>query len=242
MSMLEVSAVTHRFGGLSAVDDASFYVERGEIVGLIGPNGAGKTTLFNLISGALELQKGSIRFKGEDITHLRPDQISRRGLARTFQSSKLFNGMSAFENVRLALIYGNPQRRFSYEEAEREVNQLMATMGILADRNKPVRDLSLASRRYLEIARALATSADMLLLDESMAGLTPRELQNVMQRITHLRERGATILMIEHVMEAIMSVCDRIIVFHFGQKIAEGSPGQIAADPTVRSVYLGEGS
>jgi branched-chain amino acid transport system ATP-binding protein len=148
--------------------------------------------------------------------------------------------MSAYENVRLALIYGNPERRFTYSEAEREVNQLMATMGILSDRNKPVRDLPLASRRYLEIARALATNADMLLLDESMAGLTPRELQQVMQRITRLRDRGVTILMIEHVMEAIMGVCDRIIVFHFGQKIAEGSPAAIAADTTVRSVYLGE--
>ncbi|HEX6222640.1 MAG TPA: ABC transporter ATP-binding protein [Acidimicrobiia bacterium] len=238
--MLEVRGVSHRFGGLTAVDDASFEVEQGEIVGLIGPNGAGKTTMFNLISGALRVQDGSIRFKEEDITGLRPDQISRRGLARTFQTSKLFDGMTVFDNVRLALIYGNPERRFKYEEAEREVNQLIATMGILSDRNKPVRELPLASRRYLEIARALATNAEMLLLDEAMAGLTPVELQQVMQRITQLRDRGVTILIIEHVMEAIMGVCDRIIVFHFGQKIAEGAPGDIAADPTVRSVYLGD--
>lgn len=240
MRMLEVRGVSHRFGGLTAVDDASFEVEQGEIVGLIGPNGAGKTTMFNLISGALRVQDGSIRFKEEDITGLRPDQISRRGLARTFQTSKLFDGMTVFDNVRLALIYGNPERRFKYEEAEREVNQLIATMGILSDRNKPVRELPLASRRYLEIARALATNAEMLLLDEAMAGLTQAELQQVMQRITQLRDRGVTILMIEHVVEAIMGVSDRIIVFHFGQKIAEGAPGDIAADPTVRSVYLGD--
>lgn len=240
MKMIEVRGVSHRFGGLTAVNDARFDVERGEIVGLIGPNGAGKTTLFNLISGALDVQEGTIRFKEEDITRLRPDQISRRGLARTFQTSKLFSGMSAFENVRLALIYGNPDRRLRYEEAEREVHQLMARMGILAERNKPVRDLPLASRRYLEIARALATNADMLLLDESMAGLTPRELQQAMEQITRLRDQGVTILMIEHVMEAIMGVCDRIIVFHFGHKIAEGSPATIAADSTVRSVYLGD--
>jgi len=240
MRMLEVRGVSHRFGGLTAVDDASFEVEQGEIVGLIGPNGAGKTTMFNLISGALRVQDGSIRFKEEDITGLRPDQISRRGLARTFQTSKLFDGMTVFDNVRLALIYGNRERRFKYEEAEREVNQLIATMGILSDRNKPVRELPLASRRYLEIARALATNAEMLLLDEAMAGLTPAELQQVMKRITQLRDRGVTILIIEHVMEAIMGVCDRIIVFHFGQKIAEGTPGDIAADPTVRSVYLGD--
>lgn len=242
MRILEVRGVSHRFGGLKAVDQASFGVEEGEIVGLIGPNGAGKTTMFNLISGALPVQEGSIRFKGEEISGQRPDQISRRGLARTFQTSKLFNGMSAFENVRLGLIYGNPERRFRYEEAEREVNRLMATMGILADRNKPVRDLSLASRRYLETARALATNAEMLMLDESMAGLTPNELQRSMEQISKLRDSGMTILMIEHVMEAIMGVCDRIIVFHFGRKIAEGAPQEIAADPTVRTVYLGEES
>lgn len=240
MSLLDVDGVSHRFGGLKAISNANFHVDEGEIVGLIGPNGAGKTTLFNLVSGALPVQEGSVTFKGEDITNLRPDQISRRGLARTFQTSRLFNGMSAFENVKLALIYGNPERRFNYEEAEREVNRLMATMGILADRNKAVRDLSLASRRYLEIARALATNAELLLLDESMAGLTPLELRQVMQRVGQLRDRGMTILMIEHVMEAIMSVCDRIIVFHFGEKIAEGEPDEIAADPIVRSVYLGE--
>ncbi|MGB8362048.1 MAG: ABC transporter ATP-binding protein [Acidimicrobiia bacterium] len=240
MRLLEVTDVSHRFGGLKAVSDVSFHVDEGEIVGLIGPNGAGKTTIFNLISGALPVQEGAISFKGGDITHCRPDQISRRGLARTFQTSRLFNGLSAFENVKLALIYGNPGRRYSYEEAEREVNRLMATMGILADRHKAVRDLSLASRRYLEIARALATSAELLLLDESMAGLTPRELRQVMERVSQLRDRGLTILMIEHVMEAIMGVCDRIIVFHFGEKIAEGDPDEIASDPTVRSVYLGE--
>ena len=242
MTMLEVSRVSHRFGGLKAVDNASFGVEQGEIVGLIGPNGAGKTTIFNLISGALEVQEGSITLRGDDITRLRPDQISRRGLARTFQTPKLFTGMSAFENVRLALIYGNPERRFSHEEAEREVNRLMATMGILSDRNKPVRDLPLAGRRYLEIARALATNAEILMLDESMAGLTPRELKQIMGRITDLRNRGMTILMIEHVMEAIMGVCDRIIVFHFGTKITEGTPAEIAVDPVVRAVYLGEDS
>lgn len=242
MSLLEVREVSHRFGGLKAVDGVDLEVDQGEIVGLIGPNGAGKTTMFNLISGALEVQRGAIRFKDEDITRLRPDQISRRGLARTFQTSKLFNGMTAFENIRLALIYGNPERRLRHEEAEREVNQMMARMGILSDRNKPVRDLSLASRRYLEIARALATSAEMLLLDESMAGLTPRELEQAMEQISRLRDQGVTIFMIEHVMEAIMGVCDRIIVFHFGAKIAEGTPGEIAADPAVRSVYLGEDS
>ena len=240
MSLLEVRDVSHSFGGIKAVDHADFEVAKGEIVGIIGPNGAGKTTMFNLISGAIGVERGSISFKGEDITRLRPDQINRLGLARTFQTSRLFDGMTAFENVRLALIYGNPNRRFRYEEAEREVNQLMATMGILSDRHKPVRDLSLAGRRYLEIARALAGETEMLLLDEAMAGLTPTELKRAMDQITNLRDRGMTILMIEHVMEAIMGVCDRIIVFNFGKTIARGRPDEIAADPLVRSVYLGD--
>ncbi len=237
--MLEGNGVTHQFGGLLAVNNATFRVDQGEVVGLIGPNGAGKTTLFNLISGAITPRSGSIRFKGEEVAGLRPDQISRRGLARTFQTTKLFMGMTAFENVRLALIYGNPEKKFRFEEAERQVNQLMASMGLLSDRNKPVRDLSLASRRRLEIVRALATNAELLLLDESMAGLTPGELTQSMELIGRLRERGITIFMIEHVMQAIMGVCDRIIVFHNGQEIAEGVPEAIAIDQTVRSVYLG---
>jgi branched-chain amino acid transport system ATP-binding protein len=240
VNMLEVRGLSHSFGGLKAVNDVDFEVEAGEVVGLIGPNGAGKTTMFNLISGAIKAREGTVRFKTEEITGLSPDQICLRGLSRTFQTTKLFNGMTAFENVRLALIYGNPERKLSYEGAEREVNQLMASMGLLADRNKPVRDLSLASRRRLEITRALATSAEMLLLDEAMAGLTPSELEQSMRLIGRLRERGTTILMIEHVMQAIMGVCDRIIVFHFGQKIADGTPEEISNDPTVRSVYLGE--
>lgn len=241
MTMLEVEGLSHSFSGLRAVDRAEFVVDRGEVVGLIGPNGAGKTTVFNLVSGAIKVKEGSVRFKGEEITNLRPDQVCRRGLARTFQTTKLFDGMTAFENVRVALIHGNPGRRFRYREAEREVNQLMASMGLLADRNKPVRDLSLASRRRLEIARALATNAEMLLLDEAMAGLTPAEVTQAMELLRRLRERGLTILMIEHVMQAIMGACDRIIVFHQGRKIAEGTPDEIAADPTVRSVYLGHG-
>ncbi len=238
--MLEVNDLSHNFGGLQAVDGIDFKVTQGEIVGLIGPNGAGKTTVFNLISGAIRPRRGSIRFKGEEIGGLRPDEISQRGLARTFQTPKLFLDMTAFENVRLALIYGNRDRSFRYEQAESEVNQLMATMGILADRHKPVRDLSLASRRYLEITRAIAMNAEMLLLDESMAGLTSAELELSKKLLRQLSERGVTILMIEHVMEAIMEVCDRIVVMHFGRRIAEGTPDQIAADPTVRGVYLGE--
>jgi len=237
--VLEGRGVTHQFGGLTAVDGADFHVDEGEIVGLIGPNGAGKTTLFNLISGALTPRSGSILYKGDDITGLRPDQISHRGLARTFQTPKLFMDQTAFENVRTAMIYGDSGRKYRYKEVEQEVNQLMAQAGMLSDRNKTVRDLTLSSRRRLEISRALAMNAEMLLLDESMAGLNPTELNKSMELIARLREQGITIFMIEHVMQAIMGVCDRIIVFHFGKPIAEGTPEQIAADSTVRAVYLG---
>jgi len=162
------------------------------------------------------------------------------GLARTFQTSKIFSEMTAFENVRLALIYGNPHRSFKFKEAEREVNQLMAQAGMLSDRNKAVKELSLASQRRLEIVRALATDAELLLLDEVMAGLTPSELTQSMELVMRLRDRGITVFMIEHVMQAIMEVCDRIIVFHFGQKIAEGPPDEVAGDPRVKAIYLGE--
>jgi len=237
--MLEGTNVTHSFGGLMAVDGADFHVDQGQIVGLIGPNGAGKTTLFNIISGAIKPTQGTIKFKGEDITGLKPHQICRRGMARTFQTVKLFANMTAFENVRLALLFGNPDRKIDRRQAEREVNQLMASMGLLSDRNKPVKELSLATQKRLEIARALATKPDMLLLDEVMSGLTPKELSQIMQFITQLRDRGITIFMIEHVMPAIMEMCDRVIVFHYGSKIMEGTPHEVVNDPTVNAIYLG---
>ena len=239
VSILHGQGVTLNFGGLVAVDNADFHVERGEIVGLIGPNGAGKTTLFNIISGALRPRSGVIRFMGRDITGQRPDEIARMGLARTFQTSKVFSDMTPFENVRLALIYGNPQQSFTYKEAENQVNRLMAQGGMLSDRNKPTKELSLASQRRLEVVRALAMNPEMLLLDEVMAGLTPTEMAQSMKLVSDLRERGITIFMVEHVMQAIMGVCDRIIVLHFGQKVAEGTPAEVAADPAVKAIYLG---
>lgn len=237
--MLSGRGVTHSFGGLIAVKNLDFDVSEGEIVGLIGPNGAGKTTLFNLVSGAIPPKEGTIRFKGEDITGLRPDQICHRGLARTFQTTKLFTEMSGFDNVRLALVFGNPGRSFTFKQAEAEANLMMASAGMLGDRNKPVKDLPLASRRRLEIARALATNPDMLMLDEAMAGLTAGEVSRSIELVRSLRDRGVTILMIEHVMAAIMEVCDRIVVLHNGEKLAEGTPAEVAEDPKVRSVYLG---
>lgn len=240
LTLLEGINVTHSFGGLTAVSNADFLVARGEIVGLIGPNGAGKTTLFNIISGAIKPTKGAINFKNENITGLKPHQICRRGLARTFQITKLFSNMTTFENVRLALLFGNPERKIDRRVAEKEVNQLLASMGLLSERNKSIKDLSLATQRRVEIARALATNPEMILLDEVMAGLTPRELIQSMQFVKQLRDRGITVFMIEHVMHAIMGICDRIIVVHYGSKIMEGTPQEVVSDPTVNAIYLGK--
>jgi len=240
MKILEGIGISHSFGGLRAVDGADFHVDHGEIVGLIGPNGAGKTTLFNIVSGTIKPTEGMIKFKDVDITNMKPHQINHLGMARTFQITKLFTNMSAFDNVKLALLFGNPERTIGRKEAEKEVNQLFAIMGMLSDRNKPVKDMSLAMQKRLEIVRALATNPQMILLDEVMSGLTQKELEQSMKFIRQLRNRGITIFMIEHVMHAIMGVCDRIIVFHYGSKIAEGTPSEIAADPTVNAIYLGK--
>jgi branched-chain amino acid transport system ATP-binding protein len=241
MTILEGTGVSKNFGGLMAVSDADFHVNEGEIVGLIGPNGAGKTTLFNLISGTILPQSGSIRFKGEEITGKKPHEICQMGIARTFQSSRLFSELPGFYNVRLAAQFGK-HGRLTDTQAEKEVNQLMAFCNVLGERWKPAKDLSVASQKRLEIARALATRPDLLLLDEVMSGLTPTELARSMELIQKIRDRGVTIFMVEHVMKAIMGMCDRIIVFHHGSKIEEGTPAQVASSPTVIEIYLGEPS
>jgi branched-chain amino acid transport system ATP-binding protein len=238
--VLQGEGVSHNFGGLMAVNDADFYVGEGEIVGLIGPNGAGKTTLFNLISGAITANAGTIRFKGEDITKMKPHQICLKGMARTFQTVKLFPNMTALENIRLALLYGRRGTYYTEKTSEKEINQLMASMGILNDRLRLAGDLPIASQRRLEIARALATKPDLILLDEVMAGLAPSELEQSMQLIARIRDSGTTVFMIEHVMKAIMEVCDRIMVFHNGSKIAEGMPDEVANNSDVVRIYLGE--
>jgi len=239
MKMLKGEGVNKVFGGLIAISEADFYVGQGEIVGLIGPNGAGKTTLFNLISGALAPLSGTITFNGEDITGLKPHQICRKGVARTFQSTKLFDGLTVFENVLLAAQFGDVQTK-SESEAEQEVMALLDFVELSVDWATVAKDLPVASQRRVEIARALATKPQLLLLDEVMAGLNPTEVAQAMDLIVKLRDQGLTIFMIEHVMKAIMTVCDRIIVLHYGSKIAEGTPAEVAANPTVVEIYLGE--
>jgi len=239
MRILEGEKVTKHFGGLAAVYHVDFAIDQGEVVGLIGPNGAGKTTLFNLISGSLPTTTGEIRYKGKKITGLKPHQICRKGMARTFQSAKLFAGMTVFENVLAASLFGT-KRAITVSDAEREAMELLEFVELSTVGAMPAKDLPIAHRKRLEVARALATQPDLLMFDEVMAGLNPAELAQAMELITKIRNKGMTIFMIEHVMKAIMNICDRIIVLHHGSKIAEGTPEEIATSQTVVEVYLGE--
>jgi branched-chain amino acid transport system ATP-binding protein len=239
MQILEGKNVTKHFGGLAAVHQVDFDIHEGEVVGLIGPNGAGKTTLFNLISGSLPTTGGEIKYKGKKITGLKSHQICKKGIARTFQSAKLFAGMSVFENALAASLFGT-KRTISVPDAEREAAELLEFVELSPVREMLARDLAIAHRKRLEVARALATKPDLLMFDEVMAGLNPAEVAQAMELITRIRKKGITIFMIEHVMKAIMNVCDRIIVLHHGRKIAEGMPGEIATSRTVIEVYLGE--
>jgi branched-chain amino acid transport system ATP-binding protein len=239
MRILEGEGVTKNFGGLTAISNVDFHVEQGEIVGLIGPNGAGKTTLFNLISAALVPKPGVIRFKGEKISGLKPHQICRAGIARTFQSVKVFGNMAVLENVLLGSLFGR-STGISSVDATREAMESLKFVGLSAVRAIPARDITLANQKRLEVARALATKPELLLLDELIAGLNPTETTEAMELVAKLRDKGITIFMIEHVMKAIMGICDRLIVLHHGEKIAEGTPHQITNNQTVIEVYLGK--
>jgi branched-chain amino acid transport system ATP-binding protein len=239
MRLLEGSGVTKHFGGLAALSRVDFHVEQGEIVGLIGPNGAGKTTLFNLISAALPQKAGTIRFKGTDITRFSPYKICRMGVARTFQTVKVFPGMSVIQHAILALKFGMSPG-VPAPESQKRALEILDFVGLSHLKDAPAGDLTLANQKRLEVARALATHPDLLLLDEVMAGLNPTEVAQAMDLVVRIRDQGITVLMIEHVMKAIMKLCDRIIVLHHGRKIAEGTPQQIAASEDVIKVYLGE--
>lgn len=239
MSLLSVEGINKHFGGLAAVSRLDLQVGKGEVVGLIGPNGAGKTTLFNLLSGALKPNAGVIRFREENITGLKPDQICRKGLARTFQSVKVFGGMSATRNVLVGALFGD-HGRVSVRQADAEAARLLEFVGLSAFGGVPAKDLTLANQKRLEVARALATKPELLLIDELMAGLNPTEVAQAMDLVAAIRNQGTTVFIIEHVMKAIMSICDRIIVLHHGEKIAEGTPQEIATSRTVIEVYLGE--
>ena len=239
MRILEGERVTKYFGGLAAISNVDFHIDQGDIVGLIGPNGAGKTTLFNLISGALVLNSGVIKFKGQRISGLKPHQICRTGVARTFQSVRVFANISVLGNVLLGSLFGT-STGMSSTDVNREATELLEFVGLPARRAIPAKNLTLANQKRLEVARALATKPELLLLDELIAGLNPTETAQAMELVSRIRDRGITILMIEHVMKAIMSICNQVIVLHHGEKIAEGTPQKIATSKTVVEVYLGK--
>ena len=237
MSLIEVKDVTMRFGGLAAVADVSFILNKGEILGLIGPNGAGKTTLFNVINGFYQPTKGDIFLNGKKVTNMKPHVLCKMGVARTFQVVKPLQRMSTLDNVIASAFI----RTKSKAEAEKISIEVLKFTDLYDDINVLSKGLPLGKRKRLEIARALATQPEIILLDESFAGLNPTEINEQIEIVRRIRaEKGITILIIEHHMKVIMSVSDRIVVLNYGQKIAEGTPSEIGHNPVVIEAYLGE--
>jgi len=236
MKILELTQVRKTFGGIKAVEDFSVSVEEGEILGLIGPNGAGKSTLFNCIAGVFPPTSGEIVFRGEKINNQRPWDLCRKGLARTFQIVKPFATRSVLYNVMVGAFATTDKRA----EAERRALEVLRHLHMEDRKDMRAGNLTIADRKRLEIAKALATRPKLLLLDEVMAGLRPTEVDEMVAIIKGLREGGMTIFVIEHIMRAIMALSDRIAVLHFGTKIAEGPPHEMAHDERVVKAYLGE--
>ena len=235
MALLELRGLTKRFGGLAAVSDVAFDVEPGELVGVIGPNGAGKTTLFHLITGFYRPTAGRVHFDGRDVTGLRPHAVCRLGIARTFQIVQPFPGLSVLANAAI----GAFNRTREPAVARRKAREALEVVGLEALADREAHALTLADRRRLEVARALATGPRVLLLDESMSGLAPAEVAGMITLLRRLRSEGLTILVIEHLLRAIMTLSDRVVVLDHGEKITEGRPTAIARDPRVVEAYLG---
>ena len=248
--VLEIDHLTLRFGGLTALDDVSFDIYQGEILGLIGPNGAGKTTCFNVVTGVYRQTSGDVRFNGASLTGKKRFQITQMGIARTFQNIRLFNSMTALENVLVGADAGHKtgmfsalfrlpiHRREEIDGHERGM-ELLRFMGIAKHADELASNLSYGDQRRLEIARAMATNPKLICLDEPAAGFNPAEKATLMDLIRKVRDRGYTVLIIEHDMRLVMGVTDRIVVLEFGRKIAEGSPAEIRDNPAVIAAYLG---
>ncbi|MBS4083033.1 MAG: ABC transporter ATP-binding protein [Rhizobiales bacterium] len=236
MALLEVSGISKSFSGLKAVQNVTFEVPEGKIVGLIGPNGAGKTTCFNMIAGVYKPDSGSVKLNGAAIGGKRPDEICKGGIGRTFQIVKPFAGLSVLDNV----VVGALNATASVVEARKVAEEVLDVLGLAPKRMQAASTLTLPDRKRLEVARALATRPKLLLLDEVMAGLRPTEVDLMVRVLLDLNKRGLTILLIEHVMRAVMALAGNIVVLHHGELISRGTPDQIAKDPKVLECYLGE--
>ena len=237
MALLSVENVTRRFGGVVALDRVSFDAAEGEIVGLIGPNGAGKTTLVNVVAGSAPGWTGEIRFRGRALRGLRPHRIARLGVARTFQIAQPFAGMTVRENVVVGGLYGHAEGGVRASTAR--ADELLAALDLIEKADEPAQTLNAPERKRLEVARALSMDPSLLLLDEVMAGLNAAEVQLAVDLIRRVHARGVTILLIEHVMQAIASLAERVIVLHHGEKIVEGPTTEVLSDELVIGAYLG---
>jgi branched-chain amino acid transport system ATP-binding protein len=236
MPLLALNAVAKSYGALKVTDDITLAVEAGQTLGILGPNGAGKTTLFNLISGDVRCDAGSVVYDGQDITHLKPHQRCRAGIGRSYQVPQPFGNMTVFENLVTAACFGGGQVE---EEAWETAHQVLQQTGLLPHANKPAGGLTLLNRKRLELARALATRPKLLLLDEIAGGLTEHEAKQLVDELRRIKAQGVTMIWIEHVVHALLSIADRLFVINFGQQLAEGEPRAVMADAQVRRVYMG---
>ncbi len=237
-TILQVEGVTKRFGGLQALTQVTFDLPEGQILGLIGPNGAGKTTLFNCINGVYTPEVGTIRFHGEDVTGSKTYDMARRGLARTHQIVQPLNELSVRENIMAGACFG--RENHNLHDAGEIADEVMEFVGLAIRSDQLAASLNVAQKKRLEMARALAARPYLLLLDEVLAGLNPSEIGGMVEIVKKIRDRGITIIMIEHVMKAVMNVSDRMVVLDYGQQIAEGTPEEIANNPQVIEAYLGD--
>ncbi len=240
MAILQAKKITKKFAGLTAVNRVSFELERGEILGLIGPNGAGKTTLVNMIAGVYPPTEGEVYFKDRRISGLKPYRIGRLGVARTFQIVKPFPGMTVKENASVGAMFGARGKGRSAREAIRKAEEVLTFVGLQEQMEQRADQLNVASRKRLEMAKALAMGPEVVLFDEVMAGLNFKEIDQAVELIIKMRDSGLTILIIEHVMRAIKSVCDRIFVVHHGEKIADGPVDEVLSNDEVIKAYLGK--